>query len=394
MIRIITISLLTVLIVSCSGQVLEKNYNPKAIELNNKACKMMSRVEYDSALILFDQAIKLDKTYYIPHANKISIYTERKQFDKALDESDKVVKIAPDLAEGWAMGGMLHERQGDVETAMKYYRKSIEIFDERIINPDKAKYIRANRLNRAVSLILLGRDTEGREELRKLKVEAPDSLDNMLIDELLKTSKQEYLRGIFDDESTDEVTQESTSMTEFQGNNLISEAREIATAYAQLQENPSSKELQKKYVDIFPDDADIFKKVFDPPTFDQLYSDSHLYIYKLADLSESYADEVGRKLVTLCVELKKWDADAIGYIQHVTIGYANSHYDNFMGIIKGLKQQDLGILATFLADVENHSAYTEYTDFQKKLETNGEQTVYDVFKKAKEDRIKRNDHGF
>jgi hypothetical protein len=188
---------------------------------------------------------------------------------------------------------------------------------------------------------------------------------------------------------------ESTTKDGFlHSNEWLPETQKIKATFEQLHEEPDSKQIQKKYVEIFPDDAVIFKKVFDSPKFDQLYTVSHTFIYKLAELSESYPDEVGRKLVTLCVGLKEWDADAIGYIQHVTIGYANSHYDRFMEIIKGLKPQDLDILATFLADVENHSAYQEYSDFQKKLQANGEQTVYDVFKKAKEDRINRNDHAF
>jgi hypothetical protein len=92
--------------------------------------------------------------------------------------------------------------------------------------------------------------------------------------------------------------------------------------------------------------------------------------------------------------LKKWDADAIGNIQHVTIGYANSNYDAFIEIVSGLESQELNELAKFLADVENHSVYTEYTDFMSKLEQNGEQTVCNVFMKAKEDRISRKDHAY
>lgn len=179
-----------------------------------------------------------------------------------------------------------------------------------------------------------------------------------------------------------------------QSNDLIPQAKEINIAYEQLQEKPNSKEIQIKYVEVFPEDADIFKKVFHSPKFDQLYMESHLYIFKLAELSESFPDEVGRKLVKLCLGLKEWDADAIGHIQHVTIGFTNSHYDTFMVIISSLDVLELEVLATFLADVENHAVYSDYNDFLKKLQANGEQTVYDVFKRAKEDRISRKDHAF
>jgi len=214
MLRIVTICFVVVLLTACSEQKQSGRYNPKAIELNNRACDMMSRFQHDSALILFDKAIELDETYYLPHANKIGIFTQRGEYDKALYESDMVVKKEPDLAEGWASGGMLYERQGNVEKAMMYYERSIEIFDDRISNPDKADDIRANRLNRAFSFILLGRESEGRDEMRKMKAEDPDNPDNMVIDELLKVNKQDYIREILNDKNLlhqqepDSLTQE------------------------------------------------------------------------------------------------------------------------------------------------------------------------------------------
>ena len=179
-----------------------------------------------------------------------------------------------------------------------------------------------------------------------------------------------------------------------QTDKLINEAQIIKTAYDNLLKNPDNKELQKRYIVDFPDNADIFKQVFQSPTFDQLYMDSHLYILKLAELSKKFPDLVGDKLIRICIGLKKWDADAIGHIQHVTMGYANSNYSDFIGLIKKLNHKDLNTLATFLADVENHSAYGDYQDFMEKLKTNNETGLYDLFKKAKDIRISQKDHGF
>jgi len=175
---------------------------------------------------------------------------------------------------------------------------------------------------------------------------------------------------------------------------LIPEAQTIKTAYDNLLKNPDNKELQKRYIIGFPDNADIFKRVFQSPTFDQLYMDSHLYIFKLAELSKNYRDLVGDKLIRLCIGLKKWDADAIGHIQHVTMGYANSNYSDFIGLIKKLNNQDLPTLVTFLADVENHSVYGDYQEFMDKLKSNKETGLFDLFKKAKDTRISQKDHGF
>ncbi|MFC0879020.1 hypothetical protein ACE01N_20665, partial [Saccharicrinis sp. FJH2] len=174
---------------SCKVQHEKPVYNPKAIEFNDKAVQLMQRMEYDSALILFNKAIKIDKNYYLPYSNMTGIYLSRKQFDKALQANNKIIKIKPDLAEGWTFAGMLYDKQGDSLKAIKYYKKSIEIFDNRINNPENKKDLAANRLNRAFSLILLGHEKEGKDEMRKLKSENPD---NLMIDEFLKLSKDDY----------------------------------------------------------------------------------------------------------------------------------------------------------------------------------------------------------
>ncbi len=182
---------------SCKGQEKKPDYNPKAIELNNKAVQLMQRMDYDSALIYFNKAIEIDKSYYVPYSNMTGIYLNKKQFDKALQVSDKVIEIKPDLAEGWSFAGMLYDSQGDSLTANKYYRKSIEIFDDRIKNPEKKKDLTANRLNRAFSLILLGHEKEGKDEMRKLKSENPDDL---MIVEFLKLNKEDYIRQMIGNE--------------------------------------------------------------------------------------------------------------------------------------------------------------------------------------------------
>ena len=155
---------------------------------------MHSLLKEDSALILYDKAIELDETYYLPHSNKINIYLGRKQFDEAVYESEMVIKKKPDLAEGWVFAGILYDRKGEIEKAEQYYKKSIEIFNDRIANSDKADMISANRLNRAFSYILLGQEEKGKAEMTLLKKEEPE---NIMIDEFLKISKEEYINQKF-----------------------------------------------------------------------------------------------------------------------------------------------------------------------------------------------------
>lgn len=192
-----SIIILIAVLHSCEVQDKKPEYNSEAIELNHKAAELMLTMEYDSALILLHKAIKTDTSYYAPYTNLIAIYISRKQFDKALEASNKIVEKEPELAEGWTFAGMLHDRLGDSLTAVDYYKKSIELYEKRIDNPNKQKDIVANRMNRAVSLILLGKETEGKSELKKLIAENPDELR---IDEFLKLSKRDIIRQLIDEQ--------------------------------------------------------------------------------------------------------------------------------------------------------------------------------------------------
>jgi tetratricopeptide (TPR) repeat protein len=177
-------------------------FNPAAVELNNEGVRYVQQFKEDSALSLFDQAIEKDGNYYLPHANKMSIYIGRKQFGKALQESEMILKKDPEGAQGWTVAGMLHETLGDTVTAQKYYQRSISLFDKRIVNTEKADEIFNDRLNRAVSFILSGQEEKGRAELRLLKTEEPE---NPVVDKILHTGRGELLdllNGGFSDQGT------------------------------------------------------------------------------------------------------------------------------------------------------------------------------------------------
>lgn len=171
-----------------------RQINPAALELNNKAVALMSQSEYDSALHYFDKAIYADSNYYLPHSSKSQIYLFQGQYDKAFAETELVLKLRPDLAEAWAAAGVLIENQGDTVKAMEYYRKSIELYDARISDPDKVDALPANKLNRSVSLILLGDEQDGKDDMIKIGKEFPEH--SMLVNEFLKLSRRQIVQTI------------------------------------------------------------------------------------------------------------------------------------------------------------------------------------------------------
>ncbi len=179
-----------IILIACTSQTNKYEYNPKAVKLNNKGGEFYQQGDYDSAIAYYNQAIELDSNYYLPHFNKVTIFLARKEYKNALKESELVNNKKPDLAEGWTFTGMIYDFLGDSLNAKSYYKHSIEIYDKRIINSNNKQSIEANKLNRAFSLILLGKENEGKAEFKSLKSENPDP---KMIDEFLKMNKKEYI---------------------------------------------------------------------------------------------------------------------------------------------------------------------------------------------------------
>lgn len=191
--RLVTLCLLAIVAVSCIQQEKKDAYNSQAVEMNTLAVEFMQKFKNDSALILSDQAIELDKTYYLPHVNKVKIYLSRNDFSKALSECKTSIDLKPDYAEGWVMAGILYDLKGDTKHALESYQKSIELYDMKIADRNEKHNIQSNRLNKAVSLVLIGQEKEGKQELNRLKSEYPEM---KITEAFLKLSKKDYLNQL------------------------------------------------------------------------------------------------------------------------------------------------------------------------------------------------------
>ncbi|WP_215225217.1 tetratricopeptide repeat protein [Echinicola shivajiensis] len=166
---------------------------PEAVELNDRAVQLLSLSKEDSALILFDQAIKIDENYFIPHFNKIGVYLGEEDFDKALYESEMVIKKIEDSPESWFLAGLLNEHQGNEEKALIYYKTSVQIFTDRIEDGGIKADINADKLNRALSKKFLG-DQSYVEDFNEL-----EKVDNYkgLVEQFKVKSREEILKDFF-----------------------------------------------------------------------------------------------------------------------------------------------------------------------------------------------------
>jgi len=142
------------ILISCN-QKRHDEFDLKAIEFNRKACEYFKEANYDSAFVYYDKAIAVDSNYYLPHINKAEIYLLEKEYELALEECELSLKKKPELAEGWTFAGMLYDFLGVSEKAMSCYLKSIEIYDSRICDPEKSHTLETNKLNKAITLLLI-----------------------------------------------------------------------------------------------------------------------------------------------------------------------------------------------------------------------------------------------
>ncbi len=162
---------------------------------------------------------------------------------------------------------------------------------------------------------------------------------------------------------------------------LSTKSKQVLTVYNQLQSCPGSKTCALNYIEVFPDDTAQFLRVFAPADFGQLYKSSDNFIDEFFKLSRYHSVLVINKAIDIGKDLK-WDADAVGYLQHGIVALGNRYTRLFILKINSLKPKEQSNLITFLADVENHDAYPEYKKLIKSINDAGRTDLADKFKTA------------
>lgn len=193
--RNILIGLLVIQFYSCSRSQNTIENNPQAVQLNIKALDYLIRSDYDTALLIFDQAIAIDPSFDLPYRNKYRIYFVQKDFKNALITSEALIKIYPEKAEWWLNGGMILDKLGNSGQAKEYYLKALEIIENDINKQTEKENLGVNMLAKGLTLILLGEEQKGRSEIDLIIAANPD---NMHIKGFATITKEEYLENVLD----------------------------------------------------------------------------------------------------------------------------------------------------------------------------------------------------
>jgi len=167
-----TLIIILFLFTSCNN--IKDQFNPKSVELNNQAIKMMQQgmmsdgrekeEYYSKALNLFDKAIEIDSSLINSYDNKINILVDLSRYNEAIEVLDLKLIRQPDLAEGYFLLGLLFEAISDTVNGYKFYNKSIDLFEERI---SQGKMVEVNEINLAGSYIMINEEEKGNKLLEK-----------------------------------------------------------------------------------------------------------------------------------------------------------------------------------------------------------------------------------
>ena len=86
--------------------------------------------DYDNALENYKKAVKVDPRFAEPHNNIGLILSKQLKFDKAVKHFNKAIALKPDFENAFYNRALLFEKVGDYNRAIADYSKIIEI------NPD------------------------------------------------------------------------------------------------------------------------------------------------------------------------------------------------------------------------------------------------------------------
>ena len=169
---------------------------------------------------------------------------------------------------------------------------------------------------------------------------------------------------------------------------VSTKATNLERALTQLQGTPDDPAVQRRYLEAFPHTYKEYLQLFEPR---QPLYDGHDYVDAISSLAKNHGLAVGKLLVNLSKEAH-YDADAPSYLQSATCKYGSRYTARFLALLKKLPPSEQANLVTFLADVENHQAYTEYEILIAHSKALGEIALAKKFEFARAVREKRSHH--
>ncbi|TKA67030.1 hypothetical protein B0A49_07166 [Cryomyces minteri] len=89
--------------------------------------KLFAEKDFQGAVEKFTQAIEAEPTNHVLYSNRSGAHASLKDFDKALEDANKVTEIKPDWAKGWGRKGAALHGTGDLIGALDAYEEAVKL---------------------------------------------------------------------------------------------------------------------------------------------------------------------------------------------------------------------------------------------------------------------------
>lgn len=193
-----------VLLISCS-QPNAPTYvpNPKAVELNNEATKLMFELSlfdttkhirtYKHVLKILDEALLIDSKNSIIYDNKNKVLIKLGRFDEALISLKEATITIENFAEGYMGIGFLYEYMNDESSANSNYKKAIDTYKVRNLGANLEKRIH-NNCEIAFAKLFLNKPELAIQQIENLKSDYPNNEQVMVYYDLISNfDKKKFL---------------------------------------------------------------------------------------------------------------------------------------------------------------------------------------------------------
>ena len=153
--------------------------NPKVIELHDRALKMTildghghGYMNIDSAIILLDEATRIDSLFMPGYINKCQFFLIKKDYKRLLETNAKIRILKPHQPLWIIQKGFILELSGKKKKADIEYKKAIKKYEEIIENESNIPW--EFKLDYASSLVWSGDYNKANDIIISLKKEYPD----------------------------------------------------------------------------------------------------------------------------------------------------------------------------------------------------------------------------
>jgi len=182
------------LLSGCGGVGREHKAPAEAVDLNNQAYHAFLNGDHNRALLLVNDAIKVDPQFAEAYSNKAAILEKQGKREKAAQALQTLVQLRPVYAEAYIPLGVLLEKLGRKEEANNCYTRAFSLYSdraERATGEEKPGI----EVNLAIAQYLLGDAPAAAETLKRVLAENPDFDRANEVKNRIQSGRRDYFLG-------------------------------------------------------------------------------------------------------------------------------------------------------------------------------------------------------